>query len=447
MALAEQTSTPRIQDFLRANFASLLLDLGDYRQAADVLEGVVARGLDRFPIMRMRDLADAYLRLGRPDVALAWADKSLAECGERGRENVTCINALDRRAEAHAALGDDAAALADLREAMTTIESVRARLVAADFFKQQFHLVQEDLYSRAIALEVRRGQDAVALETAERGRARAFVDLLASRDLTLAAARERAGGETSVTADTAPFPAGSLPLVFRGASASAIAKASSADLLSDAVVPAASSTQLVATAARLQSTLISYWVTRNQVFIWVITSDGSVRSYQVDVRLSKLAELIRTTTPFGEGDQEADRTATGGADHARRGIDRRQARPRQPGASSTTCWSNRCAARFPAPPPATGARSSPSSRTVRSARWPSPDCRMNEAAICWRTTRSTTHRPAPRCSTRLAGSASDARNGSLLMVSDPVPPTLVQPRSTIAAAARRASRGAAPSRP
>ncbi len=303
LALAEQTSTPRIQDFLRANFASLLLDLGDYRQAADVLEGVVARGLDRFPIMRMRDLADAYLRLGRPDVALAWADKSLAECGERGRENVTCINVLDRRAEAHAALGDDVAALADLREAMTTIESVRARLVAADFFKQQFHLVQEDLYSRAIALEVRRRQDAAALETAERGRARAFVDLLASRDLTMAAARERAGGETSVTADTAPFPAGSLPLVFRGASASAIAKASSADLPSDAVVPAASSTQLVATAARLQSTLISYWVTRNQVFIWVITPDGSVRSYQVEVRLSKLAELIRTTTPFGEGDR------------------------------------------------------------------------------------------------------------------------------------------------
>ena len=412
LALAEQTSTPRIQDFLRANFASLLLDLGDYRQAADVLEGVVARGLDRFPIMRMRDLADAYLRLGRPDVALAWADKSLAECGERGRENVTCIHALDRRAEAHAALGDDVAALADLREAMTTIESVRARLVAADFLKQQFHLAQEDLYSRAIALEVRRRQDAVALETAERGRARAFVDLLASRDLTMAAARERAGGETSVTADTAPFPAGSLPLVFRGASASAIAKASSADLPSDAVVPAASSTQLVATAARLQSTLISYWVTRNQVFIWVITSDGRVRSYQVEVRLSKLAELIRATTPFGEGDLgEGDQ---GG------GTERRQAEGTLTtrGAASiavqvpaSPAWRELydllvkpVRGALPAPPPATGARSSPSSRTVRSARWPSPDCRMNEAAICWRTMRSTTHRPEPRCSTRLAGS-------------------------------------------
>ena len=300
LALAEHTNTPRIQDFLRANFASLLLDLGDYRQAADVLEGVVARGLDRFPTMRMRDLADAYLRLGRPDVALAWADKSFAACD--GRENVNCIHALDRRAEAHAALGDDVAALADLREAMTMIESVRARLVAADFLKQRFHLAQEDLYSRAIALEIRRSHDAGALETAERGRARAFVDLLASRDLTSAAASERAGGETSVTADTPPFSVGSLPLVFRGAPASTIAKATSADLLSDAVVPAASSTQLVATAARLQSTLISYWVTRNQVFIWVITSDGRVRSHQVEVRLSKLAELIRATTPFGESD-------------------------------------------------------------------------------------------------------------------------------------------------
>jgi CHAT domain-containing protein/tetratricopeptide (TPR) repeat protein len=283
LAVAEQMNTPRIQDFLRANFAAFLLDLGDYRTAADVLEGVVARGVDRFPALRMRNLAEAYLGLGRPDIALAWADKALAGCGEHAREHLPCISALGRRAEAYTALGDEVAALADLRDAMTAIESVRARLVAADFLKQQFPLTQEDLYSRAIALDVRRGRAATALETAERGRARAFVDLLASRDLA------------------APFPAGSRPLVFRGASASPIAKASDADLPSDAIVPAASSTQLVATAARLQSTLVSYWVTRNQVFIWVVTADGRVRASQVEVRLSKLAELVRTTTPFGEG--------------------------------------------------------------------------------------------------------------------------------------------------
>ena len=226
LALAEQTSTPRIQDFLRANFASFLLDLGDYRQAADVLEGVVARGLDRFPIMRMRDLADAYLRLGRPDVALAWADKSLAECGERGRENVTCINALDRRAEAHAALGDDVAALADLREAMTTIESVRARLVAADFLKQQFHLVQEDLYQPRHRT---RSSPPSGRRRPRNGGTRAGARVRRSARQPrsdAAAASERAGGETSVTADTPPFSAGSLPLVFRGAPASTIAKAS-----------------------------------------------------------------------------------------------------------------------------------------------------------------------------------------------------------------------------
>jgi CHAT domain-containing protein/tetratricopeptide (TPR) repeat protein len=426
LALADQT-TPRIQDFLRANFASFLLDLGDSRQAADVLEGVVARGLDRFPTTRMRDLADAYLRLGRPDVALVWADKSFAACG--GRETLPCIHALDRRAEAHAALGDDVAALADLREAMTMMESVRARLVAADFLKQQFHLAQEDLYSRAIALEVRRHQDAVALETAERGRARAFVDLLASRDLTIAAAGERADGGTSVTADTAPFPARSLPLVFRGASAST--QAGSADLPSDAVVPAASSAQLVATAARLQSTLVSYWVTRNQMFIWVITSDGGVRSYQVDVRLSKLTELIRTTMPFGEGDQ-------GG------GAERRQAPPKSLG-TLTTRGAESIAVQLPASPawrelydllvrPVRGAlpRTSAGQRGALLTIIPhGPLGALAFAGLQDERGRylledyAIHYAPSGAALQYTAGrQRKDARNGSLLMISDPVPPAL-----------------------
>ena len=44
LALAERTSSPRIQDFLRANLAAVLVDEGADAKAAAILEGVLARG-------------------------------------------------------------------------------------------------------------------------------------------------------------------------------------------------------------------------------------------------------------------------------------------------------------------------------------------------------------------------------------------------------------------
>jgi CHAT domain-containing protein/tetratricopeptide (TPR) repeat protein len=299
LALAERVSTPRIQDFLRANLAAILLEEGEYQKAADVLAAVVARGLDRYPALRMRSLAYAYVRLGRPGVAMEWAQKSVDACGPP--ESPDCLYGLSRRAEIHAALGDDEAALADLRTAMTAIEAMRSRLVPVDFFKQQFHLAQEDLYSRAIALQVRRGESAAALETAEYARARAFVDLLASRDLKPADSPRNA-----LPADAGPVDA--LPLVFRGGTGGRpTGEPGAGDLLSTTVVPAASTAELVATAARLHSTLVSYWVTPNHVFIWVAFPDGTVRSAQSAVRVSRLLELIRSTTPFAERDGGSER--------------------------------------------------------------------------------------------------------------------------------------------
>lgn len=257
LALAKETSTPRIQDFLRANIASALLEEGDYQQAADLLEGVIARGLDAYPVLRMREAASAYLHLGRHDVALSWAAKAVARCG--AADSLDCIRSYDKRAAAYAALGNDAAALDDLRTAMTAIETVRRRLVPADFLKQQFHLALEDLYSRTIAIQIRNRQAGDALETAEHARARAFVDLLASRDLG-------AGGEGGA-------------------------------LRSDSSVPAASRADLVAAAARLRSTILAYWVAEDEVFVWVVTADGVKRATRVEVRQARLLELIRATAP------------------------------------------------------------------------------------------------------------------------------------------------------
>ena len=113
------------------------------------------RGLDAYPAQRYSDLAAAYLKLGRTDEALSTITKAIELCGKQaGRE---CPGALNQRAEIHTALGDDRAALADVRAALDMLETVRARLVPADFFKQQFNHAQEGVYSHAIALELARG--------------------------------------------------------------------------------------------------------------------------------------------------------------------------------------------------------------------------------------------------------------------------------------------------
>lgn len=300
LGLAEQVSTPKIRDFLRANFASTLLEEGEYQRATDILAGVVARGLDSYPSIRMRELAYGFIRLGRPEIAMSWARKAVDACGSRESD---CIWARSRRAEAYAALGDDDAALADLQAAMKSIETMRARLVPEDFFKQQFHLAKEELYGRAIAIQVRRGQAAEALETAERARARAFVDLLASRHLSLdetdTVPRGAAGSGTR-------SPESALPLVLRGGGlGGSSAWRPGTDLLSETATPAATSADMAASAARLRSTLLAYWVTPTRIFIWVVRPDGAVHSAHVDVTVSRLLELIRATAPFVDGTRQA----------------------------------------------------------------------------------------------------------------------------------------------
>src|SRR6185369_15610816 len=165
---------------LRANLATLLHNQGQFAQAAEILEQVIARGLDRFPGRRYTSLSWVYERLARPQDALVAANKAVDLC--KGDENV-CVNALNRRALAQSELGDRQAALTDINAALNMVEDVRRRLVPLDFFKQEFNRTLEDVYSTAIGLQLADKQDRLALETAELARSRAFLDLLASRDV------------------------------------------------------------------------------------------------------------------------------------------------------------------------------------------------------------------------------------------------------------------------
>ena len=263
----------------------------------------------------------AYEKMARPRDALDAATKAVDGCV---RDEDTCVFALGRRARAQAALGDRQAALADVNAALTTLESVRARLVPDDFFKRDFLRSQEGIYSLAIALQVGENQDRLALETAELARSRAFLDLLASRDVSfkakdrvqLASLRETTSSQTpQVALEPTPAPRLALrgPGAETGASAPPVVRASPSALELRSFVTASPSSagDLVATSARLRSTLVVYWVGEDEIFIWVVTPDGGVHARRVGVLRSKLLDLIRATAPFAANDAVAARSSRG----------------------------------------------------------------------------------------------------------------------------------------
>ena len=249
LVLAEKSSSPRIQDFLRANIAGLWIEEGQFEPAARVLEEVLARGLDAFPSLRYTRLSYASQRLGRTEQALAAALEAVKTC-RAGTSD--CVAARARLSAARAATGDYDAAVAEVDTALATIEDIRTKLVPADFLRQEFHRYQEDVYSQAIALKLDRKQPEAALETAELARSRALLDLLASRNLRL----------PSVSAANA-------------------APATAADIAD--------------IARRLQSVFVLYWLTDDALCIWVVSPEGPTHARRVSVRRTRLTDLVRST--------------------------------------------------------------------------------------------------------------------------------------------------------
>jgi CHAT domain-containing protein len=274
-ALPPDAAGARIQDFLRANMAAVLADQGELAPAAAALEQVIANGRDSLPAIRYQQLSTVYQRMGRGADALAAAERAVALCEDAVD---VCIAALNSRSDAKALLGDRDGALADLSQTLRQIEDLRARLVPADFFKRDYSHSYHAAYASAIARQLDAGQQREALETAELARSRAFLDLLASRDISLGA----------------PGPA--LPLTMRGAAAA---------LASPAQVPPANAADLIATAARLRSTLLVYWVGDDETAIWVVSPDRSVVSRRVKVTRARLTSLIRSTAPFAAAQTES----------------------------------------------------------------------------------------------------------------------------------------------
>jgi len=279
LAAAEKSGSQSFITFMRANYGSYLVDSGAVARGRELIAQTISDTPPYQLSRRYLQLADADRHLGRNADALREADESITTCPDG--ERTQCIFARIERANTELALGDDHAALVDQQAALQLIEESQAKLASQDFLKQGFDRSWQPSYTLAVELELRAGKIKDALETAERGRSRALLDLLASRDLGQAA----------------PAPVSTLTL--RGTPTSAVR--------SNAVAQSATFDGLSSMAARLHSTLLLYWVGEDKIYEWVLTPDGKLTNASVKISLDKLSSLIHATTAF------ADETAAGGS--------------------------------------------------------------------------------------------------------------------------------------
>ncbi len=121
-----------------------------------------------------------YAQMGNSDKALESYGQYFQYASSRSNrreEGIAKINAAAARVQS----GNLAGAAKTLREAIDTWESLRSRLGSNDGFKVSIFETQNAPYSNLQSVLIAQNQPEAALEISERGRARAFAELLARR--------------------------------------------------------------------------------------------------------------------------------------------------------------------------------------------------------------------------------------------------------------------------
>ncbi|RPJ57723.1 MAG: tetratricopeptide repeat protein, partial [Acidobacteria bacterium] len=281
LRLARRSGSPEALGRQLAHLAATCNETGDYARAVELLDEA---GRVRAPLSRQyQDLSRAFVGLHRYEEALQAAEKAVAAASEPRRPDML-VDSLYGRALAKDKLGRAGPALADAEEALAVLEQIRARLVPIDYMKGGFGAQYQRVYSFLIGQLHRAGRHDRALEIAEQGRARAFLDLLATRDLTprrsdhaqLVELREVERGLRTKGIDPAASP-GSRPvsLVSDAGEAETASlrrrwEGANADLKSLVAAPPFSAAQAGAAATRLRSTVLAYWVGEDATYLWVV---------------------------------------------------------------------------------------------------------------------------------------------------------------------------------
>lgn len=280
LARARRTGSPQVLTFLLANTANAYIDYGRPERGISMLREALATTPNSPNVAYWRlGLATALARQHQTGEALEHVLQGV-ELVRRAKNVEILPTALNTLAFVKRAAGDLEGALSAAREAIDGIEVLRAKLVPVDFMKRGFTDRSQEAFDQAVSVLQQLGRAGEAFELAERARARAFLDLLATREAHAAASN---GG-------TAPGPAGTT-----AGGIDVLAAAREVMVRTEASAPPATLEDMARLASRLQSTVLAYWVSTDATIIWVITSDRLVKAARVEVSAAELARLVRQT--------------------------------------------------------------------------------------------------------------------------------------------------------
>lgn len=305
LEMAKRSATPRLIRRQSVELGTIYRLRGDYRNAIRIYEEAIAAGGDPNEIP-WRHLAFSYAELKDPR-ALETADRAVEV--SRGRLPEFLPEALRTRALIRKNAGLLEESLSDIREGLNILEQQRRGAVATDAMKRGFAEENQQLFALAVDVLFQLDRAGEALEAAERARGRAFVDLLATRNTPVKpkhseqlAALRTLDRELSSPAAIATGAETALPVLApaRGpgrprSAAESEWSASDPELRSFVAAEPYSLKQFSAAAARLNSTILSYWVNRTTVYIWAVQPGGAIRAARVDVALDTLEKRIAET--------------------------------------------------------------------------------------------------------------------------------------------------------
>lgn len=269
LALARESGNPRLIDFMLGNLGGGLTVAKEYARAVPVLEEVLSRKPEPYiAAFRHHQLAAAFHELKRDTEALPHSNAAIQLTRDLGQTD-NLDDRLDLRSKVFESLGKLDEALRDSIDALSVIDKVRARLLPVDFLKRGFGDRAQEYHARGVDLLLRLGRGPEALELAERGRARALLDLLAAREsasatLTTRSATPGAPGPSNLRSDTF-----AQPLALDG---------------------------MRGVAARLNTTLLMYWVNDANTIVWTIEPNGKIWSSSLAVSRTRLTDLVAATT-------------------------------------------------------------------------------------------------------------------------------------------------------
>jgi len=219
--------------------------LASYRRALELAESI------QFPYLSttLGRVGRLYALRGENDKALDYGRRAAAFAREIGNPEMRW-DALWRLGDIQRRAGLRDEALRSLREAVGIIEALRADVTPEDESKVGFQESKQSVYADLVSLLMDLGRAEEALETAEKARARAFLDLL-ERD-------DRASGSVRRGAGSPPASDG---------------------LASTASVPQPEFSALLQGIRMSRTTVIEYFLGEDRFFVWVAGPDGVVHAH------------------------------------------------------------------------------------------------------------------------------------------------------------------------